>query len=118
MNYIDPQVEASVREALERSMETPIIPEDEDELSNGLSTETISNVTPWFEKVGLWDTNTLIKGGKPELSSQREDEELEDLSDEEVDELLAILEEPEEEEEISDEEVESYLATIGEEEDA
>ena len=127
MLNLDPDTEAQVREALLEQLNT-VSPDTTEE---DLPTSTVAHQNPWFESVGLWDSESLIKGKKVapavdgETGEEGEEEGDEDedflstlLTDEELEALLVALEEEEEEPgaSLTPEEVEELFASLDGEE--
>ena len=128
MLNLDPETEAQVRESLLKQLNT-VSPDAQEE---SLPTSTVPHQNPWFDKVGLWDSESLTKGKKVapavdgETGEEGEEEGDEDedflntlLTDEELEALLVALEGEEEEpgDSLTPEEVEELFASLDEEEE-
>jgi hypothetical protein len=113
------ELEEEIRQKMLDQMENGRInPESQDTLPNGTPGETVSNVTPWLDKTGLWlandGKNPQFKPKTPLVTPSEPMGEEEEETQEAEEELPAPVEE-EEEEEISDEEIEQLVAELLEE---
>ena len=115
-------------------------PEDQEtDQYTGLPTNLILNTSPWLQHTGLWKANDgtnkdfqpnqVLVPGLEELAEESEYNELDDLSEEELKELveqlladegdddLSYYEEKEDEDELSDEEIERLIEELLSEEE-
>ena len=113
--FFNPEIENQIREALSESLSGERKSAEDEDFVGDIPTNVISNTSPWFDKVGLWEANP---GNDPtwkpkqelklsEEESQSEDEgEAEEKPEEEPEEQV------EEDGILSDEELASLFEEL------
>ena len=117
--FFDPEIENQIREALNATLNGERKTAEDEDFVGEVPTNVVSNTSPWFDKVGLWEANP---GNDPTWKPKQElkinEEEEETQPEDEVEAEESSENEPVEDEDgdlLSDEELAALFDELAEE---